>query len=268
MDQLVKILDDIESSKWPTAEYEVMLTGVTVNNTKFSQLSLFVSYDAGGSLRLSCADEAAIKNALEHDGDLKLTASNLQGTAKLWSRFVPSDYYDGFSLDLVAEAGSVSLLNGTTLDRIEATVVNGPLLFKKNIIDFEAGEFNLSYRQFKNITNEKMSKAGRVKTNIATGRVVLSRVDGGEICLNEANEKLEEFRRFLTMVRGRYCGLGNSFFYSGTNMVGAKLGFTKVDSLVLLEGWYDWDLDHQLSDIFIRYSSATAEEAKSEVLYL
>jgi hypothetical protein len=152
--------------------------------------------------------------------------------------------------------------------RVEAVVINGPEIFFSNWQpEFEHNGICLTLREFLSVKELRNQKSNLKKDSVATGTLALVRKDGSDIKPDEAFKAVGHFSRFLTFVRGAYCGVGH---IAGEDQAGTTsfvhLGFTKSDQFHTATGWCDIGVVKALPEIYELYSKAVSVKADTKPL--
>ena len=250
-----------EAGRASPRAFPLQVPRLEIGDAAQENVPLEVSYDQHFDLSFRNHKTTDLGQYLNATKGIYLRGANFPDGGELFLTRMRESVGKGTEIIMVPKRSLLLIRLGADAVRVEAVVINGPEFFFDGWEpEFIRGGFRLALKDFPTTHDLRTSSRLHRKDSIATGTVVLTRLDGNSIEPEEALQAIAHLFRFFSFVRGAYCGFGhiNGFDSEGT-MAFSYLGFTKHDQFNCTTGWYDIAQVKSLPELYDLYSTAVAK---------
>lgn len=253
---------DFEQGVMPSKDFALVVERLEIDGESYENVSLKANYDRHLRLNIFHEMDGIFPKIFSGNIDIRLLGKAFREPVDLLYTLITTKNFRQTRMELTPSIIPVLWETGKEALFAEAVVINGPPLFFKGMkLNFDLGDFDLVLTEFPTVFDMRKTGYEIKNENVATGYVILKRKDCSPIHAVSAYEKISHFCRFLTFVRGGYCGVGNiSGFNQANGMEFCYLGFTKADQFNVKKGWCGIELIPKLPDIYARYRRAVVDE--------
>jgi len=259
---------DFEQGAMPPKEFTLVVDRLEIGNIKVNNVPLKASYDRHLRLYFSHELEAKFFTFIANDSEIKIIDHTFREPISLIPTSVSSNSDTQTLVRMMPRVQPMLIDLKEEAYTVEAILVNWPnLFFKGREHSFEAGDVKITIREFESASDMRNQANSLKFETIATGSLVLQKKDGTSISAKDALNRINNFARFFTFVRGGYCGLGNVLGAAENGeLVFSYLGFTKIDPFSISTGWCDIEIIGFLPEIYEKYQQAIADKQNTFAL--
>lgn len=149
----------------------------------------------------------------------------------------------------------------TDVNQIQAVLLNGPpYLSDARSISITDDKTSFSIRPYKKVSNDEFEYNSESKPY---GLLELA----GKLTAEDSFKILTDIGNFLDFVTGMHCGIGHIVGYSNDGICAfCYIGFGKRDSGRRPTGWYDFELEQKLPNIYKKFTTAAQDPSRNVVL--
>jgi len=261
--------DLLPTGMMPSNTFSTSLAAIEIGGKTNSNPVLDIVYNRHGELELFYECKGGINltfKALE--SEIVAFQDNQTEPIGLLGLSTQVSDSDSFSIKMMSKKSPFLICNKNEANLVTSYLLNGP--------DLHPGESVSSYEHDGLILTIKTLDVGRdcrknIKEHkydyIVTHKIDLVHSEGKPISSETSFALLNRFRKFLTFVRGGYCGLGHiQGFGDNGELCYSFLGFNKADPFKIAVGWFDLGLTRHVPAIFSKYCSAVDDKENTYVI--